>query len=142
MDCSAGTGGPDGNLLRQSAGQLGLHARSLRVDHRTGILHLFNNVSLFSCGFCGSHYSRFIGLHSHWNITLYTFDPTQNTRHAPASPALPGVDPVAARGCPRIDHCPARGSVPELSTWLLLLAGYDLLFFAVGVMVYDKILEE
>jgi heme exporter protein B len=30
----------------------------------------------------------------------------------------------------------------ELSTWLLLLAGYDLIFMALGVMVFDKIIEE
>ena len=30
----------------------------------------------------------------------------------------------------------------ELSTWLALMAGYDLLFMAVGLLVFDKIIEE
>ena len=30
----------------------------------------------------------------------------------------------------------------ELSTWIMLLAGYDLLFTAVGLLVFDKIIEE
>ncbi len=34
------------------------------------------------------------------------------------------------------------GAASELHTWLLLLAGYDLLFFAVGLMVFEKIIEE
>ena len=34
------------------------------------------------------------------------------------------------------------GAEGELGTWLLLLAGYDLLFLAVSVLVFDKIMEE
>ena len=34
------------------------------------------------------------------------------------------------------------GDPDELGTWLLMLAGYDLLFAAVGVLVFDKIIEE
>ena len=30
----------------------------------------------------------------------------------------------------------------ELSTWLLLLAGYDLIFMALGIIIFDKIIEE
>ncbi len=34
------------------------------------------------------------------------------------------------------------GATSELNTWLMLLAGYDLLFFAVGLMVFEKLIEE
>lgn len=34
------------------------------------------------------------------------------------------------------------GAASEFHTWLLLLAGYDLLFFAVGLMVFEKLIEE
>ena len=34
------------------------------------------------------------------------------------------------------------GDLQGLSTWLMLLVGYDLLFLAVAIMVYDKILDE
>lgn len=34
------------------------------------------------------------------------------------------------------------GAQGELSTWLMILVGYDLLFMAVGIMVFDKIIEE
>lgn len=34
------------------------------------------------------------------------------------------------------------GDPAELGTWLLLLAGYDLLFAAVALLVFDKIIEE
>lgn len=34
------------------------------------------------------------------------------------------------------------GLAAELNTWLLLLAGYDVLFLAVSIMLYDKIIEE
>ena len=34
------------------------------------------------------------------------------------------------------------GSSEELSTWILLLVGYDLLFASIGVLVFDRIIEE
>ncbi len=34
------------------------------------------------------------------------------------------------------------GAAAELTTWLMLLAGYDLLFFAVSLMVFEKLIEE
>lgn len=34
------------------------------------------------------------------------------------------------------------GSVEELTTWLLMLVGFDLMFAAIGVLVFDKIIEE
>lgn len=34
------------------------------------------------------------------------------------------------------------GSVDELTTWLLMLVGFDLMFAAIGVLVFDKIIEE
>jgi len=34
------------------------------------------------------------------------------------------------------------GDPAELGTWFLMLAGYDLLFAAIGVLVFDKIIED
>jgi hypothetical protein len=34
------------------------------------------------------------------------------------------------------------GMQGELSTWLLILVGYDLLFAAVGLLIFDKIIDE
>jgi heme exporter protein B len=34
------------------------------------------------------------------------------------------------------------GVVGELGTWLLMLAGYDILFIAIGLMLFDTVISD
>lgn len=106
------------------------------------IYSLFNNVNLFSAGFAGVVVLGSLG-YILTGTLLSTLSSHLRTRDMLLPillfPVLIPLLLAAVRASTILLH---GGTSPELSTWLLLLAGYDLLFLAVSVLVFDKIVEE
>lgn len=106
------------------------------------IYSLFNNLNLFSWGFTGVIVLGSLG-YILTGTMLSTLSIQLRTRDMLLPVLLfPVLVPLLLAAVRASTIVLQGGFSPELSTWLLLLAGYDLLFFAVGLMVYDKILEE
>ena len=106
------------------------------------VYSLFNNLNLFSWGFAGVILLGSLG-YILTGTMLSTLSIQLRTRDMLLPVLLfPVLVPLLLAAVRASTIVLQEGSSPELSTWLLLLAGYDLLFFAVGLMVYDKILEE
>jgi len=103
---------------------------------------LFNNIDLFSAGFFGVIVLGTLGyiltgtLLSALSLQLRTRDMLLPVLLFPV--LIPLLLAVV-----RSSTILLQGGIQgELSTWLLILAGYDLLFAAVGLLVFDKIIEE
>ena len=103
---------------------------------------LFNNINLFSTGFAGVILLGTLGyiltgtLLSALSLQLRTRDMLLPVLLFPV--VIPLLLSVV-----RASTILLQGGIQgELSTWLLLLVGYDLLFAAVGLLVFDKIIEE
>ncbi len=106
------------------------------------IYALFNNINLFSAGFAGVILLGTLGyiltgtLLSALSLQLRTRDMLL--------PVLlfPVIIPLLLAVVRASTILLQGGMQGELSTWLLILVGYDLLFAAVGLLVFDKIIEE
>lgn len=106
------------------------------------IYALFNNINLFSTGFAGVILLGTLGyiltgtLLSALSLQLRTRDMLL--------PVLlfPVIIPLLLAVVRASTILLQGGMQGELSTWLLILVGYDLLFAAVGLLVFDKIIEE
>jgi len=103
---------------------------------------LFNNINLVSAGFAGVILLGTLGyiltgtLLSALSLQLRTRDMLL--------PVLlfPVVIPLLLAVVRASTILLQGGMQGELSTWLLILVGYDLLFAAVGLLIFDKIIEE
>jgi heme exporter protein B len=106
------------------------------------VYSLFNNVNLFSAGFGGVILLGTLGYIL--TGTLLSALSLQLRARDMLLPVLlfPVLIPLLL-AVVRTSTILLQGGIQgELSTWLLLLAGYDLLFAAVGLLVFDKIIEE
>lgn len=106
------------------------------------VYSVFNNVNLLSPGFFGVVLLGSLG-YILTGTLLATLSIQTRTRDMLLPILLfPVVIPLLLAAV-RASTILLQGShTPELSTWLMLLGGYDLLFLAVGLLVFDKILEE
>ena len=106
------------------------------------VYSLFNNVNLMSAAFAGVVVLGSLG-YILTGTLLSTLSIQLRTRDMLLPILLfPVLIPLLLAAV-RASTILLQGGAPaELSTWLLLLAGYDLLFLAVAVLVFDKILEE
>lgn len=106
------------------------------------VYSLFNNVNLFSWGFAGVILLGTLGYIL--TGTLLSSLSLQLRSRDMLLPVLlfPVLIPLLLSAVRASTTLLQGGAQGELSTWLLLLAGYDLLFAAVGLMVFDKIIEE
>jgi heme exporter protein B len=106
------------------------------------VYSLFNNVNLFSWGFAGVILLGTLGYIL--TGTLLSSLSLQLRSRDMLLPVLlfPVLIPLLLSAVRASTILLQGGPQGELSTWLLLLAGYDLLFAAVGLMVFDKIIEE
>jgi len=103
---------------------------------------LFNNINLFSAGFAGVILLGTLGyiltgtLLSALSLQLRTRDMLL--------PVLlfPVIIPLLLAVVRASTILLQGGMQGELSTWLLILVGYDLLFAAVGLLIFDKIIDE
>ena len=103
---------------------------------------LFNNINLFSGGLVGVILLGTLGyiltgtLLSALSLQLRTRDMLL--------PVLlfPVIIPMLLAAVRASTILLQGGMQGELSTWLSILGGYDLLFAAVGLLVFDKIIEE
>jgi len=106
------------------------------------VYSLFNNVNLFSWGFAGVILLGTLGYIL--TGTLLSSLSLQLRSRDMLLPVLlfPVLIPLLLSAV-RASTILLQGGMPgELSTWLLLLASYDLLFAAVGLLIFDKIIEE
>jgi heme exporter protein B len=103
---------------------------------------LFNNVNLFSAGFGGVVLLGTLGYIL--TGTLLSALTIQLRSRDMLLPVLlfPVLIPLLLAEVRASTILLQGGIAGELSTWLLLLAGYDLLFAAIGLLVFDKIIEE
>jgi len=106
------------------------------------VYSLFNNTSLFSWGVLGVILLGTLGYIL--TGTLLSSLAIQLRARDMLLPVLlfPVVIPLLLAAVRASTILLQGGSTTELGTWLLMLAGYDLLFSAVGVLLFDKIIEE
>ena len=103
---------------------------------------LFNNVNLFNWGVAGVILLGTLG-YILTGTLLSTLSLQLRTRDMLLPVLLFPVLIPLLLAVVRASTILLQGGIQgELSTWLLLLAGYDLIFMALGVMVFDKIIEE
>lgn len=103
---------------------------------------IFNNIDLFSIGFFGIILLGTLG-YILTGTLLATLSMQMKTRELLLPVLLfPVIIPLILAAVNASTLVLQGGSSAELSTWILLLGGYNLLFLAVCIMVYDKILEE
>lgn len=103
---------------------------------------LFNNLPLFSHGFLGVIVLGTLG-YILTGTLLSALTQQLKTRDLLLPVLLfPVIIPLLLASVNASDLLLQGGNLVELKTWLMLLVGYDLLFLAVAVMVYDKILDE
>lgn len=103
---------------------------------------LFNNVNLFNGGVAGVILLGTLG-YILTGTLLSTLSLQLRTRDMLLPVLLFPVLIPLLLAVVRASTILLQGGIQgELSTWLLLLAGYDLIFMALGVMVFDKIIEE
>lgn len=106
------------------------------------IYALFNSVNLFSPGFFGVILLGTLGYIL--TGTLLSSLSLQLRARDMLLPVLlfPVLIPLLLSAVRASTILLQGGIVGELSTWFTLLAGYDLLFTAIGLLVFDKIIEE
>lgn len=103
---------------------------------------LFNNVNLFFPGFFGVILLGTLGYIL--TGTLLSSLSLQLRARDMLLPVLlfPVLIPLLLSAVRASTILLQGGIEGELSTWFMLLAGYDLLFAAIGLLVFDKIIEE
>ncbi len=106
------------------------------------VYSLFNNTSLFSWGMLGVILLGTLGYIL--TGTLLSSLAIQLRARDMLLPVLlfPVIIPLLLAAVRASTILLQGGNPGELGTWFLLLAGYDLLFTAVAVLVFDKIIEE
>ena len=103
---------------------------------------LFNNVNLFNGGVAGVVLLGTLG-YILTGTLLSTLSLQLRTRDMLLPVLLFPVLIPLLLAVVRASTILLQGGIEgELSTWLLLLAGYDLIFMALGVIIFDKIIEE
>ena len=103
---------------------------------------IFNNINLFSISFLGIILLGTLG-YILTGTLLATLSMQMKTRELLLPVLLfPVIIPLILAAVNASTLILQGGNSAELTTWVLLLGGYDLLFLAVCIMVYDKILEE
>ena len=103
---------------------------------------LFGNVSLFSPGFFGVIFLGTLGY-----ILIGTLIETLNLQikshgHLLSVLLFPLLIPLIMAAVNASTLILNGGDLLGLQTWMGILTGYDLLFLAAGIMLYDKILDE
>lgn len=103
---------------------------------------LFNNVNLFFPGFFGVILLGTLGYIL--TGTLLSSLSLQLRARDMLLPVLlfPVLIPLLLSAVRASTILLQGGIKGELSTWFMLLAGYDLLFAAIGLLIFDKIIEE
>lgn len=103
---------------------------------------LFNNVNLFFPGFFGVILLGTLGYIL--TGTLLSSLSLQLRARDMLLPVLlfPVLIPLLLSAVRASTILLQGGIEGELSTWFMLLAGYDLLFAAIGLLIFDKIIEE
>lgn len=106
------------------------------------VYSLFNNTSLFSWGMAGVILLGTLGYIL--TGTLLSSLAIQLRARDMLLPVLlfPVLIPLLLAAVRASTILLQGGDPGELGTWFLMLAGYDLLFAAIGVLVFDKIIEE
>jgi len=103
---------------------------------------LFNNVNLFNGGIAGVVLLGTLG-YILTGTLLSTLSLQLRTRDMLLPVLLFPVLIPLLLAVVRASTILLQGGIEgELSTWLLLLAGYDLIFMALGIIISDKIIEE
>lgn len=103
---------------------------------------LFNNLNLFSPGFIGVILLGTLG-YILTGTLLATLSLQLRARDMLLPVLLfPVLIPLLLAAVRASTILLQGGIQGELSTWFSLLAGYDLLFAAIGLLVFDKIIEE
>ncbi|HOV06957.1 MAG TPA: heme exporter protein CcmB [Anaerolineaceae bacterium] len=103
---------------------------------------LFNNVNLFNGGIAGVVLLGTLG-YILTGTLLSTLSLQLRTRDMLLPVLLFPVLIPLLLAVVRASTILLQGGIEgELSTWLLLLAGYDLIFMALGIIIFDKIIEE
>lgn len=103
---------------------------------------LFNNVNLFNGGVAGVVLLGTLG-YILTGTLLSTLSLQLRTRDMLLPVLLFPVLIPLLLAVVRASTILLQGGIEgELSTWLMLLAGYDLIFMALGVIIFDKIIEE
>jgi len=103
---------------------------------------LFNNVNLFNGGVAGVVLLGTLG-YILTGTLLSTLSLQLRTRDMLLPVLLFPVLIPLLLAVVRASTILLQGGIEgELSTWLLLLAGYDLIFMALGIIIFDKIIEE
>jgi heme exporter protein B len=103
---------------------------------------LFNSINLFSFGFLGVILFGTIG-YILTGTMLSTLSLQLKTRDLLLPVLLfPVLIPLLLAVVNASTIILQGGNPSELRTWILLLLAYDLIFLAVSIMVFDKILEE
>jgi heme exporter protein B len=103
---------------------------------------LFGNVALFSTGFFTIIFLGTLGY-----ILIGTLIGTLNMQikshgHLLSVLLFPLLIPLLLAAVNASSLMLNGGDPPGLQTWMGILTGYDLLFLAAGIMLYDKILDE
>jgi heme exporter protein B len=103
---------------------------------------IFNNINLFKLGFLGIILLGTLG-YILTGTLLATLSTQLKTRDLLLPVLLfPVIIPLILAAVNASTLVLQGGRTAELSTWIMLLCGYDLLFLAVCIMVYDKLLDE
>jgi heme exporter protein B len=103
---------------------------------------LFNNTNLFSFGLVGVVLLGSLGYILSGTL-LSTLSLQLRTREMLLPVLLfPVVIPLLLAAIRATSILLLGGATTELNTWLWMLMVYDLVFLAVGIMVFDKTLEE
>ncbi|MCX6056134.1 MAG: heme exporter protein CcmB [Chloroflexi bacterium] len=104
---------------------------------------LFNNIHLFNFAFFGVILLGTLG-YILTGTLLATIAQQLNTRGGLLLPVLlfPLIIPLVLAAVNASERILGGDPGGELGRWIALLIGYDLLFLAVGILFYDKILED
>jgi heme exporter protein B len=106
------------------------------------VYSLFNNTNLFSFGLVGVVLLGSLGYILSGTL-LSTLSLQLRTREMLLPVLLfPVVIPLLLAAIRATSILLLGGATTELNTWLWMLMIYDLVFLAVGIMVFDKTLEE
>lgn len=106
------------------------------------VYSIFNNVNLFSWSFAGVILLGTLGYIL--TGTLLSMLSVQLRTRDMMLPVLlfPVLIPLLLAAVRASTIILLGGAASELRTWIMLLVGYDLLFFAVALMLFDKLIEE
>jgi heme exporter protein B len=106
------------------------------------VYSIFNNVNLFSFGLAGIILLGTLG-YAITGTMLSTLSLQLRTRELLLPVLLfPVVIPLLLSAIRATAIILQGGSSVEFASWLTLLMSYDLIFIAICIMIFDKILEE